>query len=461
MKCNKTVLELLENLFDDSEFRQFVRIVMDNLVDSNVFIRSLVLSLEMMHYEDSAGNEMAEFGFYFNSLVLGSNPNISKASADIDNKISGTTDIVSKTGFLTDSWVQFLPSIQSNRAIELYKTNNKSARGGGKADIFGQKRSAPSSLMTSKKVNASSDSKNIFDTENIPYRCNLDFHEDRNLFQKTSHSQQQNQSSHSSTVSNGGLHRSITPSTLSTHTSSNPSSKQTKTQKTSYPGVYETFKDLRKSVDSFFKFGTKSPSAGSSSSSSGEDRKFSTNPIKIQKFGEDSSSKGDTIVEEDVDEFELFKTPPEPPRFATSKSSSTTLPEMSALKESGADLFKYSNDDGCLLANPLLESDSSADGGDSLQDSPRYVGKTDAKTKATSNAKVFIPSSLFRMSVFLVQEKVKILLRLISSVSLRTVNHENICCLNTTLLILLFEHQRCVRSLLYRIFLTAKLPFLF
>jgi len=49
---------------------------------------------------------------------------------------------------------------------------------------------------------------------------------------------------------------------------------------------------------------------------------------------------------------------------------------------------------------------------------------------------------LLRVSLFLSQEKAHIVLRLMSVVSLRNVNHENICCLNTTLLILLIENRR-------------------
>ena len=462
MKCNQTVLELLENSFDDSEFRLFVRIVMDNLVDSNVFIRSLVLSLEMLSYDDSMDQGMTEFGFFFNSLVLGSDPNTAKASTNISGKTSGSEAHLSKLGFLTDTWVQFLPSIQSNRAIDLYKNNSK---GGGahnskKSQTFGPKRSAASPHITNKKVGLSSESKNIFDTDNIPYRCNLDIYEDGNSFQKIPHSpQQQIQSPLSSAKSDGGpLAR---PSAQSLPDTSISSTKPTKSSGAFYSGMYETLKDLRKATDSFLKFGTKLPanatttSSSSSSSSSNkstisDDRQFSSNPIKIQKFSVssgDSSSNIDKSNDDDVDEFDLFKTPPEPPRFATSKSSPSRKNMMTTDSRSGdlsAPVPPSSLTTEKLPNVPPLENDTSYDGGDSLKDSPRYFDANNAEINAITNAKVFIPSSLFRISVFLVQEKVGILVRMISTVTLRTINHENICCLNTALLILLFEHRRFV-----------------
>jgi hypothetical protein len=53
-----------------------------------------------------------------------------------------------------------------------------------------------------------------------------------------------------------------------------------------------------------------------------------------------------------------------------------------------------------------------------------------------------ISDNLFRLSMFILQEKANIILRLMKIISLQTVNHENICCINTTLLFLLFDYIR-------------------
>jgi hypothetical protein len=60
-----------------------------------------------------------------------------------------------------------------------------------------------------------------------------------------------------------------------------------------------------------------------------------------------------------------------------------------------------------------------------------------------------VPDSMFRLYMFLTQEREHILLRLMSTVTVHTVNHENICCLNTALLILVLAEKRYVTKLLY------------
>lgn len=54
------------------------------------------------------------------------------------------------------------------------------------------------------------------------------------------------------------------------------------------------------------------------------------------------------------------------------------------------------------------------------------------------------PTDLFRWSMFLLHEKVSMVVKLMSVVTLRTVSHENICCVNTVLLILLLDNSRGV-----------------
>ena len=53
-----------------------------------------------------------------------------------------------------------------------------------------------------------------------------------------------------------------------------------------------------------------------------------------------------------------------------------------------------------------------------------------------------LPGSLFRLSLFLTQERDRILLKLMSIVTIRSINHENICCLNTALLMLILAQKR-------------------
>lgn len=53
-----------------------------------------------------------------------------------------------------------------------------------------------------------------------------------------------------------------------------------------------------------------------------------------------------------------------------------------------------------------------------------------------------------RLVKFLVSAKTRILVRLMSAVTLRSINHENICCINTAILILMFEHRRYLKTIL-------------
>jgi len=55
---------------------------------------------------------------------------------------------------------------------------------------------------------------------------------------------------------------------------------------------------------------------------------------------------------------------------------------------------------------------------------------------------VALPDSMFRLNVFLAREREHIVLRLMGTVSVHTINHENICCMNTALLILLLAQRR-------------------
>ena len=53
-----------------------------------------------------------------------------------------------------------------------------------------------------------------------------------------------------------------------------------------------------------------------------------------------------------------------------------------------------------------------------------------------------LPDSLFRISFYLAKERENILLRLMGTISVHSINHENICCLNTALVIFILAHER-------------------
>ena len=499
VKCNTAVLEMLEGSLDDNEFRHFAQIIMDNLVDSNVFVRSLFLSLEMMSYDNRVSGGMIDFGFHFNSLSFVHDPtappsSFPQHSANGSNNINAglkrpaNEEKLPEISFLTDSWVQFSPSVQSNRALDLFKGDGKSREEVKKKlkELCTQKRRSNS---PAKKALAS-DVKSIFDADSIPYRCNIDFHDDVSMYTKIQHSSQQKESSsvlpgpaisekESSTTiplqrrsSNSAAQKSSVPPSASTF-AEGKNLKLNKSGGDFYSGVFETLKDFRKATDNLMKFGSKS-------SNEDNGRQFSTNPIKMHKLTSGgnstislSSSDGSTKVdrsEDDGDEFDIYKTPPEPPRFGTAKFSPSfgknvqqTIPTVSEVHSQGklshgrdanttvekAGISHLRTFPSQIEATTFSTSSTKPDIKEPSYSSPSTILKKSTGERmsagddsATTNFIRYIPSSLFRISVFLAQEKVSILLRLISTVTLRTVNHENICCLNTTLLILLFEHKR-------------------
>lgn len=54
----------------------------------------------------------------------------------------------------------------------------------------------------------------------------------------------------------------------------------------------------------------------------------------------------------------------------------------------------------------------------------------------------FIPLGILPMARLILNERSRILYRLMNAINLRTINHENICCLNTALLFLVVAHRR-------------------
>jgi len=58
-----------------------------------------------------------------------------------------------------------------------------------------------------------------------------------------------------------------------------------------------------------------------------------------------------------------------------------------------------------------------------------------------------LPDSLFRLSFFLTTEREHILYKLMNTVTIHTINHENICCLNTALMMLIFAQKGTVENM--------------
>jgi hypothetical protein len=85
---------------------------------------------------------------------------------------------------------------------------------------------------------------------------------------------------------------------------------------------------------------------------------------------------------------------------------------------------------------------------DVVESVPSRVDMTQAKSSHPLNVDSF-PSGMKNLATLLIEGKPLILFKLMVTVTLKSVNHENICCINTAVLIMLFEHKR------YLIYFTA------
>jgi hypothetical protein len=94
VKFNRVTLEIFEACFDDNQFRDFMNIAMENLVDSNVFIRSLFLSMESI-----------------SSCSFVKGKRATASCVDVESLFN------SKPTYLTHSWIQTLPTVASTRAL--------------------------------------------------------------------------------------------------------------------------------------------------------------------------------------------------------------------------------------------------------------------------------------------------------------------------------------------------------
>jgi hypothetical protein len=103
VKYNIFTLELVEESLNDFQFRQFINILMDNITESNLFIRSLFLSMESI---SKANKDKTEY----NTDKPQCNLNISKPNSN-DN-----------CHYLSHSWIQLIPPPISQKAVELFNT---------------------------------------------------------------------------------------------------------------------------------------------------------------------------------------------------------------------------------------------------------------------------------------------------------------------------------------------------
>jgi len=77
-----------------------------------------------------------------------------------------------------------------------------------------------------------------------------------------------------------------------------------------------------------------------------------------------------------------------------------------------------------------------------LQESVGHFGWVFTPAGESLSARTYLPNTVERLSWFLAANQARLLRDLLGVVDLRNINHENICCLNTAVVIAIFAHRR-------------------
>ncbi len=328
-KFNLYLLEDLEKSFEDQEFRDFVDTILANLVDSNVFIRSLYLSLE--HFNCSGRNDVDMNIDFSDRSILDRLDDFTYTSESETKALS----------YLTHTWKQCHPKIISSRAIdEVVVPISSHCSSMAKQDYNGDYKSSRKT-SSSKKVPTSPAS---------PHPSEI--------------------STSSSLVSIG-------------------------------QGVFNAFKGLHLAAIGFIK-------------------------CKIDVSA--NSNNTGIVVEKNT--------------VSTPISSSKTLRINDIEGTEYDDDINEDEENNDIDDNYTKDSDG-MDTVDTSSFSTNGIGSSNLPFSPSSpNGSWCLPDSIFRISLFLSSERENILLRLMGTISIHNINHENICCLNTAIVIVVLAHRR-------------------
>lgn len=334
VKGNPISMEFMEEEISDEDFRHLITIVVNNMIDSNVFLRALFMNMEIVsrsaqitsaHRSNLASNqeetkEIPQTVYdAFNSFRF------------LDSALDGSEVLTlsPRPNYLTDSWIMFSPKIASQTAAKIVQN--------------------PAEYFAS-----------------YPRK----------------HNNHTGKSGRSVLTSN----------------------------------VVGAWKDIRKAATHFFRFGEPSPSPVDNNS----------NQEKSCYFPKETNEMEDA----------RYYTPPEGPYFPRRSSNTTT----SVVSQNSPPSPSFPGD--ALREHVEMKGD---DAKTSTTCSPSLSFKSPASESAKHSTA--LKGNFLRFSMFLLQEKISIVVKLMGVVTLRTISHENICCINTLLLILLLDHSRYVYSL--------------
>lgn len=402
VKGNQHTIEMVDSALGETNFSRFMDAVMSNLVDSNVFVRSLYLSIDA--FNDS------EF------LV-----DSEQSSTQVDQDISGTDS----GGYLSHSWIQYAPQPICQDAIRMVRDNYNNGR--AKRPVSNRQRSAtepaqPVSTSPSLGLRSSQRRGNGSPANSAEAAAS------QALFVSSSGSR--------ITHSVRGALQNIREAASHFLTFTAPAA-----------ASYTTAEHLPEGTDikpAQSKIGGIT-NAGSTSSTS-----YQALDAPVWQDKKDPEAEGEC-------DFDEFFTPPENPYYgrgnrgaeSTKKAArgSTGDRPVSAAKtvmcvDVSVAMLNVELSGGSSSPPHPLHSALRPVSGVSTETDPDTSSPSIENRKSAKSVVHDIPEGLKRFHCFLVQQREYILFRLMITVTMYTINHENICCLNTALLILLLADKR-------------------
>lgn len=400
VKGNQHTIEMVDSALGETNFSRFMDAVMSNLVDSNVFVRSLYLSIDAFNDSDFSVDTQQP-----------------STKADRDSTVTG------EGGYLSHSWIQYAPQPLCEDAIRMVRDNCSNGN---------VKRSAGN-----KQQKASESAHAVSTSPTLGLR--------------------------SSARGTGSLTNSAEATSTQALSASSSGSRITHS-------VRGALQNIREAASHFLTFtvpaaashtipdilpectDTKVAQSSNGGDANGDPFLSASSPMlyaQLRQGSKDPEGEGEC-------DFDEFFTPPEAPQYGRGSRSaeSTKKTARGSTSDRSASAAKSVM---CVDVSVAMLSEGLSGGlnapshmvNSAVQPLSDITNDTDTGTCSTREnrrpAKTVIhdvPEGLKRFHGFLVQQREYILFRLMITVTMYTINHENICCLNTALLILLLADKR-------------------
>lgn len=517
VKCNRVVLEMIDNYLDEEKFVIFTSKMMNNLVDSNVFVRSLYLSFELLFPNSCAGGcvdiikvndestirmdnlidsltpqqrqKMLDcYGFYVDSLICCNSKEDQSTLASInDNSMKTEFLPTDNVHYLVDTWIQVAPKPLSPRAISIYQDK----------ETVDQYLSSFLSQKNGKITNSSIELKDNRDASNHSYLPVSEFNtstnknhterKDTSLSQFGSGVYGALKDIHAATThflnfksdpgkaTDNNLSLAVNRSLKIDHDTNTDLEGEEFYTPPEQPRFVRPMTSVVPSSATATATATMNKSAGDSSSTKsysamyGEPNIFTSadvlvpEPAKAEKVV-DRYSNSYNNSKSDSQKTMLYDTKT---YFVSSNENNSKYDNIDNSRHSITDTIDNSETSKYIdcrnnieeSATPMNQTKSNNDHISDRNSQSVHDNNSDRTMSNSTLSRVeFVPQildkkleefdvsyvslPLKKMRDFLTREKISVLVRLMSTVILRSVNHENICCLNTTLLILLLEYRR-------------------